>query len=406
MTKPASSSSSLPDSAAAAGSLHLFCRVVDNYGDIGVCWRLARQIAQEHGRPVLLWVDDLLSFARICAALDLPLLLAGGGQVLDGVMLRHWTEAAFARVAPQEVGAIVVEGFGCRLPETYVAAMAQCQPPPCWINLEYLSAESWVEGCHAMVSPHPALPLNKYFFFPGFSAGTGGLPVERGLPQQRDAFQADAMAQQAFLAGLGVVRAEAVLMVSLFCYPSAPVSDLFDVWRKGNVPVLCLVPEGVASAAVADFLQGAGIESKAASATATQGALRVQVLPFVDQPDYDRLLWCCDLNFVRGEDSFVRAQWAAKPFVWHIYPQDEAAHLLKLEAFLTRYTAALPPATGNTVAAYWRAWNGTMPGNAVLWRDLQTVLPQSQVHAAQWALQLLRNGDLASNLLEFAAKCG
>ena len=69
------------------------------------------------------------------------------------------------------------------------------------------------------------------------------------------------------------------------------------------------------------------------------GALTVRVLPFVSQPDYDKLLWACDLNFVRGEDSFVRAQWAGKPFIWHIYPQDKNLHHVKLRAFLQRYAA-------------------------------------------------------------------
>ena len=46
-------------------SWDIFCTVVDNYGDIGVCWRLARQLAAEHGFAVRLWVDDLASFARL-----------------------------------------------------------------------------------------------------------------------------------------------------------------------------------------------------------------------------------------------------------------------------------------------------------------------------------------------------
>ncbi|MBY0444112.1 MAG: elongation factor P maturation arginine rhamnosyltransferase EarP, partial [Burkholderiales bacterium] len=35
----------------------IFCRVIDNYGDIGVCWRLARQLSFEHGFAVRLMVD-------------------------------------------------------------------------------------------------------------------------------------------------------------------------------------------------------------------------------------------------------------------------------------------------------------------------------------------------------------
>ena len=78
---------------------------------------------------------------------------------------------------------------------------------------------------------------------------------------------------------------------------------------------------------------------RCAGAARTRGALTVRVLPFVPQDDYDRLLWACDVNFVRGEDSFVRAQWAGQPFLWHIYLQDENLHHVKLRAFLQRYAA-------------------------------------------------------------------
>jgi len=35
----------------------LFCRVIDNFGDIGVCWRLAADLAGR-GEAVRLWTDD------------------------------------------------------------------------------------------------------------------------------------------------------------------------------------------------------------------------------------------------------------------------------------------------------------------------------------------------------------
>src|SRR3981081_1002952 len=93
---------------------------------------------------------------------------------------------------------IVVEGFGVRLPENYLAAMAERDPRPAWINLEHLSAEEWIDGCHGLPSPHPSLPLVKYFFFPGFAGGTGGLRIERDLVKPRDAFQSDAHAVARF----------------------------------------------------------------------------------------------------------------------------------------------------------------------------------------------------------------
>jgi uncharacterized repeat protein (TIGR03837 family) len=123
------------------------------------------------------------------------------------------------------------------------------------------------------------------------------------------------------------------------------------------------------------------------------------VLPFVPQPDYDRLLWACDINLVRGEDSFVRAQWAGRPFVWHIYPQDDNLHHKKLRAFLQHYAAGL-----EGLNAFTLAWNGVTPAGdwPALWRDLRAETPHIAVRALEWERQVLAHGDLAANLVAFA----
>jgi uncharacterized repeat protein (TIGR03837 family) len=386
----------------AATTLAIFCKVVDNFGDIGICWRLARQLRREHGVAVTLWVDNLPSFQRICPEVDTG---ADTQQVL-GVTVRHWhgQDGVFSAL---EVADIVIEFFGCEIPPGYVTAMAQCEPRPVWLNLEGLTAEEWVEGCHSLPSPHPRLPLTKHFFFPGFTARTGGLLRESALDEARRQFQADPAEVAAFLARLGVTPAEmAAFKVSLFCYPHAPVADLFAVWQSGAEALTCLVPEGVAAPAVEAFL-GAGTGARAGAAR-TRGALTVRVLPFVAQPDYDRLLWACDLNFVRGEDSFVRAQWAGKPFVWHIYPQDEDLHHKKLRAFLQRYKAGL-----DSLDAFSLRWNGARDADmeehanwAALWPSLYADMAQLARRAEDWQAEMLANGDLAGNLLKFAAALG
>ncbi|RFP20209.1 elongation factor P maturation arginine rhamnosyltransferase EarP [Duganella sp. BJB488] len=375
--------------------LDLFCRVVDNYGDIGICWRLARQLRREHGLAVTLWVDDLASFRRICPEVD----TGAASQQLDGVTVRHWAsqDGAFT---PADVADIVIEFFAVDIPPGYIEAMAQCEPRPVWFNLEGLTAEEWVEGCHRLTSPHPRLPLTKHFFFPGFTDKTGGLLREAELDEQRRRFQASPAEMAQFLARFGVTPAEMVATkVSLFCYPHAPVSALLDVWRAGDRAVTCLVPEGVAAEAVRAFL---GTDATT-GASATQGALTLRVLPFVPQPDYDRLLWACDLNFVRGEDSFVRAQWAGKPFVWHIYPQDENLHHKKLRAFLQRYAAGL-----DALDEFSLRWNGAPTAGegsdwASLWQAFARQMPAMAERADTWQTQMLANGDLAANLIAFAA---
>lgn len=373
-------------------TIHLFCRVVDNFGDIGVCWRLARQLANEYASNVTLLVDDLASFRKICAAVDprQPL------QRIQGVTIAHWRDRSFAL---PEVADVVIEAFGCALPAAYIDAMATRHPQPAWINLEYLSAEPWVEGCHAMQSLYPSLPLIKYFFFPGFSGNTGGLLMEHDLIARRNAFQTHRATAPGFLQNIGVNAAAEAFTISLFCYPSAPVTELFNALKADTRPAICLVPQGVAMDAVSAFLR----KPATVGATATRGGLTVQVVPFLDQPDYDKLLWACDLNFVRGEDSLVRAQWAAQPFVWQIYPQQEAVHLTKLRAFLDLYTAQMPNDMAHTVTTAWLAWNG-VPEQPVAWQALRSAQPPLARHMRDWTGQLRKNGDLASNLIRFIKK--
>lgn len=374
-------------------SLDLFCKVVDNYGDIGICWRLARQLAHEHGLAVRLWVDDLVSFRRIWPTVD----TLADTQELSGVRVQHW-RGQDGLFTADDVADIVIEFFGCEIPPGYVEAMAQRSPKPVWFNLEGLSAEAWVEGCHTLPSPHRTLKLTKYFFFPGFNERTGGLTFEADLQARRQVFLA-ANEGPAFLARLGVTASEAqACKVSLFCYDYAPIPELFAAWQASPSPVTCLVPEGVGRPAVEAFL---GVPMRAGAA-ATQGALTVRVLPFVAQTDYDRLLWSCDLNFVRGEDSFARAQWAGRPFVWNIYHQDKNLHHTKLNAFLKIYDPATP-----AVIDLNRAWNGAYPGDLdwqASWQTLQAELPALSGQAEQWAQKLLANGDWMDNLLGFARR--
>ena len=351
----------------------IFCRVIDNFGDIGVCWRLARQLAAEHGLQVRLWVDDLASLAPLQPGIATDRV----AQMAEGVEIRHWPDA-FPDVRPADV---VIEAFACELPAGYLQAMAARQPAPGWINLEYLSAEPWVESCHGVASPHPSLPLLKYFFFPGFSDKTGGLLRETGLLTERDAY-------------LAALAPAEHLEISLFCYDTAPVGELLDTWAGGERKIRCHVPPGKPLAAVRAHLGGEGPWHL--------GNLQVLAIPFLPQPEYDRLLWRCDINFVRGEDSFVRAQWAGKPFVWQIYPQDDSAHLTKLDAFIDGYVNGLNTSSSAALRRLFHAWNhGGGIGDS--WRDFLAQEARLRAHARGWAEHLSKQQNLAASLVKFCA---
>lgn len=371
----------------------LFCSVIDNYGDIGVTWRLARQLAVEHRLPVRLWVDDLNAFRQLRPEID-PTLME---QQLAGVSIRRWT-TPMADAIP---GDVVIEALACNLPDCFIDRMAILQPPPVWLNLEYLSAEDWVNGVHGLPSPHPRLPLNKHFFMPGYTAGTGGLPREHWLSAERDAFVQDSGARAAFFSRLGLpTQNDEALHISLFSYENRALTGLLQAWTDDSRPVRVFVPYGKAVPQIAAWL---GTNTCPAGENWQCGALELHVLPMLAQDDYDRLLWACDLNFVRGEDSCLRAQYAAKPLIWQAYVQDADAHLAKLDAFLDLYCADLDASLAVQVREFWRAWNEeTDLGEQ--WPRWRAALPALTAHARAWDTHLAAQTDLATNLLTFCRK--
>ncbi|MGL4206769.1 MAG: elongation factor P maturation arginine rhamnosyltransferase EarP [Aeromonadaceae bacterium] len=373
----------------------IFCTVVDNFGDIGVTWRLARQLVEEFDLQVRLLVDDLASFAPICPELDPAL----PRQTCQGVDILFWPE-----VFPSDwqAGEVVIEAFACELPAQVKLSMSQRQTPPLWINLEYLSAESWIDECHGLPSLQ-ANGLTKYFFFPGFTPRSGGLICERSLLSERKQWQADPGNRQHLFAKLGLPpQPEQTRYLSLFTYESDALPALLEHWRHEATPTCCLIPKG---RTLTPLLPWLGRGSLQPGEHWQAGSLTIHILPMTSQREYDRLLWSCDFNFVRGEDSFLRAQWAARPFLWHIYPQEQEAHLEKLSAFLARYGEKLSASCHQALLALSLAYDAGEGAAAVsAWLALQEHGEELSRHSQLWPEERLTGGDLASRLVQFCEK--
>jgi uncharacterized repeat protein (TIGR03837 family) len=371
----------------------IFCRVVDNFGDAAVCWRLARELAASHGARVRLWIDHLATLR--CLE---PRIADHASQVVEGVEVRRW-DADFAFDAPSHV---VVEAFGCGLPDAYVVAMANAPRRSLWIVLEYLSAEPWVREHHGLPSPHPRFALERYFFFPGLVRGTGGVLLESDIFARRDAF--GAAARERFWHSIGhAAPPRNATVVSMFAYDSAPLRALLEAWERGPSIVAVIPESSLLPAVLAHF----GASALPADRVFKRGALEARIIPFVSQTRYDELLWSCDVNFVRGEDSFVRAQWAERPFVWHIYPQEERAHWAKLDAFLELYCAALPGSTRAVVEDMLRVWNQVGRAGvsiASAWAAFAGCHAEIARHTRDWARDLAAIGSLTDNLARFCSE--
>ncbi len=350
----------------------IFCTVIDNHGDLGVCWRLTRQL-RDAGQRVRLWVDDASALAW----------MAPSAAQEPGIEVKPWAQASdAATLATLPPADVWIEAFGCEIPEAFVVhAVATRTQQPVWINLEYLSAEDWVPRMHGLPSPvmsGPAKGWTKRFFYPGFTPGTGGLLREADLLERQQAF--DLSKRTAWRQRHAPQLQPGGRLISLFCYEPAALPQLLQ--QLAGTPDHLLVTPGRPLAAVQQALGGMS-EHPSWSA-----------LPYTDQDGFDEMLWACDLNFVRGEDSLVRALWAGQPFVWHIYPQDDNAHHAKLEAFLDWMQAP------QSLRQVHRVWNGVESGKLPA-PSPSTLAPWAQaVQAAKE--RLLAQCPLAAQLAECA----
>ena len=350
----------------------IFCKIVDNFGDIGVCWRLAKQLHVEYGMQIRLLVDDFEAAQVIIPNLN----LSESHQVCDEIGITKWDDKTdFSHAAE-----VVIETFSCDLPSVYVAAMVQQKSK--WVNLEYLSAEPWVADFHAKPSPQ-ANGLTRYFFFPGFTEATGGLIREKNILSHHSDIR---------------LNDKRGLKVSLFCYQNAPIHDLFTGLQANNhavsvyVPVSCILPQ------IADFF---GVDSIDVGDYLSRENLHVHVLPFLSQADYDVLLRDCDLNFVRGEDSWVRAIWAGKAFIWQPYLQSENTHIKKLNAFLALFYASF--SEKQVLCEAHECWSaGQLPKD--VWLAYLDNFKAIETYTYQQTKQYSKQTDLAAKLVTFCNK--
>ncbi|WP_036303579.1 elongation factor P maturation arginine rhamnosyltransferase EarP [Methylotenera sp. L2L1] len=368
----------------------IFCKIVDNFGDIGVCWRLARQLQKEHHLNIRLFIDDLNVAEQLIPALDTSL----AQQTIQNITIVSWhTETTFTHAAQ-----VVIESFACELPPSYLALM---HPDTIWINLEYLSAETWVDDFHAKSSKRGQ--LTRHFFFPGFTTNTGGLLREHEIVKTKQESVNNQAHQQDFLKSLDL-PANDDLKISLFCYPHAPIASLLTAMAASNQRVSCYVPASSILPSVANFFgQNAEQGLLHIGGQLTHHNLTVHVVPFLSQDDYDKLLSHCDINFVRGEDSWIRAIWAGKPFIWQPYLQTEQTHIKKLHAFLNLYFSECESTDIEAAFALHDAWQSEQVSSAI-WQGYLNKLTALSTYSLQQSATYSQQTDLATKLVIFSEK--
>jgi uncharacterized repeat protein (TIGR03837 family) len=370
-----------------APTCDIFCCVIDNFGDAGFAWRLAKELRDAQAFDAIrLFITDLGTLAAICPDAD-P---SKEEQRVQGITVCAWSEADGAQVAD-----VVLETFGCRIPEAYEERIGSRPVPPLWINVEYLSAESWVPDWHMLPSPHPRFNIDKFYFYPGLREKTGGVLFSPDILGREDHFMRYEKSE--FCRRYGID--ESLWTLYVFCYPGPWVTYLAKALVKDPRPVQLLLAPG---AARDDLL----------SLLAFAPGITTVNLPYFDQDDFEKPLWVSNALVVRGEDSFVRAQTAAKPFLWNIYPirGDETTHMKKLAAFFELYA----PYYGQyaelvkDVNTIFNTGGNQFPTFWTIWRTMveEVESEKLQTAAAAWREHLFSLGSLSENLLAFIRSKG
>ncbi len=356
----------------------VFCDVIDNFGDAGISWRLACDLKAQKGWKVRLFINDLSTLSTIVPSVDPSL----NSQEKHGIQIEQWKNAPSS-----EPSKVVIETFACKIPEKFEEKIAQSPLKPVWINFEYLSAEDWVEDFNYLPSPHPRLGYEKFYFYPGFTNKTAGVIIEDGIVEKQNKF--DRKKKSEFLKSLNA-DPNALFSLFVFCYPSSPVELLAQALIKDKRPIQLLLAPGEGPQKLAKLL-----DNKASYITLVE-------LPMVEQSSFDKLLWCADSLIVRGEDSFVRAQLSAIPFIWTIYPQENEVHIGKLLAFSEKYRQFQP---NKEIGELWEnvnlAWNKGLPEFIPLWAKWRNNLNPLCTWAERWREHLFSLQSLTINLSKF-----
>ena len=321
---------------------HLTCKVIDFFGDIGVAWRIAKQLKIDFNIEVHLLVDDLVTTKRLIPSIDLSL----QKQTINGINICHcdFSEDSTSLPPPPD---FLFNVFNIDLPHSYKTLIKRKKSK--YIVIEYLSAEPWVDNFHLKPSIDPQSGLIKTYFYPGFTNQTGGLIREKGLFLRREAF--DQSRRKKLIQSLG--GDPNLYSISLFYYPIQKIEVFLDVIDHINKPAQFFIPQYLF-----DLLKLKN----------NYQFIHIIPYPFLNHDDFDNLLWSCDLNFVRGEDSWTRAIWAGKPFIWQPYIQGNNIHLIKLKAFLKRYYEACDQDLSEILIKMHDDWSNNK-FNEVLWRD-------------------------------------
>ncbi|STO31566.1 Uncharacterized protein conserved in bacteria [Fusobacterium necrogenes] len=307
-------------------TLDIFCEIIDNYGDIGVVYRIAKELDKVFpNSKIRVFLNRIEEFKKINFQVkDIPY------QIIDGI---EYITFDYVQKKAKELSTsqVIIEAFGCKIPEEYMEIAYENSE--LLINLEYLSAEDWIEDFHLQSSPLGKGKLKKVFFMPGFTEKSGGIIIDSNYLEKIEKIRKNrAFYTKKYLGN--IENKDKKIVGTLFSYEKN-FATLFEELRSLDKEVVILAMGEKTQKSLKNFFKENLIEDFRNSLKYDK--IEIKFMEFLNQEEYEELINIVDFNFVRGEDSFIRAILTGKPYVWHIYCQEDYIHMKKINAFLNKY---------------------------------------------------------------------
>lgn len=306
-------------------SIDIFCEIIDNFGDIGVVYRISKELKKIFQnvriRIVLNRLEEFKAINKKVKDTDY--------QEIDGLIC---VTEKYVKENMESFGVsdVFIEAFGCNVPEEYVKQAKENSK--LWINLEYLSGEKWIEDFHLCESLIDSKTLKKIFFMPGFSEKSGGVIIDSGFLERMKYGKENR--DEVFKKYFKDFDLKDKFIGTVFSYEKN-FENLLETLKNYEKETVLLLMGEKTQKSFSEILKKNLTEDY--GNIVKYGKITMIYSDFFSQEEYEEIISASDFNFTRGEDSFVRGIILGKPFMWHIYLQEEKAHMDKIKAFTERF---------------------------------------------------------------------
>lgn len=364
----------------------VLCKVVDNFGDVGVVWRLCRELLKKDSTlKINLIIDDLKAFSCIWSEVE----VGKEFQIVCGINVYDWNNydycySEFLQNDGEKLQ-IILECFQCGRPEWMEKILFEdkLQRTVQIIMIDYLTAEKYAEDFHCLQSLTRSAKVQKVNFMPGFTEKTGGLIIGdewKNLPERKVDGSVLIFTYERNWKPLvrGILESQVAVRNGVKVAQGRGMQSFVDAWNEEN-------------------------------AQSVIHNAKLEVLNYLSQNEWDKMMRNCSVLFIRGEESMSRACLSGIPFVWHAYPQSDEYQLVKVNALLEIMKVHFKSEDFEIIEKVWLCFN--RPESEVSEKEMENACTEFLQKADSFvygfkafAQSLIKNGDFVDHLIYFLYK--